>query len=342
MIILTNIYDYVMKKQEEIKEINTIDAMILTRITYFHWENILDKVPCELENLNSLFTRIKMNSKDEKLLSLIVNSLRFKKIKVIRVKHVLDEEKEEQFLALTYLLPNKSLFIAFRGTNKSLIGFKEDLNMCYETIPSQKEALDYFNSTKGRKKIYLGGHSKGGNLAMYAAINASPLKRRLIKKVYNFDGPGFLSLDSKFYKMRHKIINYFPENSIVGRLMMNDNIINPVVTSKEGIDAHNMYYWNISLDELEKGNLSLLSNEFHQECLHLLEVINIEKRKHLVNNIFTMILKKKIKSFQEMKLQDIKGYLDEIPKLQKEEKEELLKFIKLLMKIMLPYKKKSI
>lgn len=335
MIILTNIYDYVIKKQEEIKEINTIDAMILTRITYFHWENILDKVPCELENLNSLFTRIKMNSKDEKLLSLIVNSLRFKKIKVIRVKNVFDEEKEEQFLALTYLLPNKALFIAFRGTNKSLIGFKEDLNMSYGVIPSQKEALDYLNTTKGNRRIYLSGHSKGGNLAMYALINTNIVKRSLIKKVYNFDGPGFLSLNKNFYQVRKKIINIFPENDIVGRLMYNDNIFIPIVTSKKGIDAHNMYNWSIINDHFEEGSITKLSNEFHDACLLLLDKINVNKRKHLVNEIYSLILKSKITSIKELNLNDIKMYISNIEKINNEEKEALIGFLKIFMKMII-------
>ena len=331
---MKNIYDYISKYQDEIKEINTIDAMIFSRITYIHFELIEDKLPIKIKDLKHLLEEVKTNSKDRKLIEMLSCSKRFQNIKIIRMKHVLDKEKEEHFLGIT-LSFNNDIFIAFRGTNKNIIDYKEDLNMSYMSIPSQIEAKDYVNSEKTLKRIYLGGHSKGGNLAMYAGIHANLVKRNQIKKIYNFDGPGFLVLDRDFYNMKSKIINFFPENDIVGRLMYNDNEIISIVTDKSGIEAHNMYHWSIINDDLERGELTKNSDEFHNSCIDLLENIDVSKRKIIIDYLFELILKGEIKGISTLNFDDIKKYISDVPKIDKNDKEKLLDFMKKFLKCLI-------
>jgi len=334
---MKNIYNYVLEYQnEEIKEINTIDAMVFARLSYLHLEEVQDKLPVKIKDLNSVIEHLKTNSYDKKLVELVSNAKRFKELEIERCHYILDKERECQFFAITIILPNNEAFISFRGTNRNIIGYKEDLNMSYMTIPAQEEAVNYLNSELSFKKYYLGGHSKGGNMAMYAGIYAKYMRRSKIKKIFNFDGPGFLELDDKFYLMRKKIINYFPECSIVGRLMQNDNYINAIKVSKSGIEAHNLYNWKVIRDDLEYGLLSCNSDAFHESCLKLLSVIDKEKRKIIIDYLFLLVLKGEIKSIKELTMEDVKKIVNNVPKIEKKDKEELLNFMKSFMKMLLP------
>lgn len=331
-----NIYDYILNYKEPIQdEITTLDALIFSRLSYIHFENILDKLPLTINNLLPYLEDIKTNQKDYKLVTLLSNNPRFKDLKITRCQNILDKEKEEQFLAITIKLP-KALFLSFRGTNKNIIGFKEDMNMCYGEIPSQIDAKEYVNSEKTEDSIYLGGHSKGGNLAMYAGIHANAIKKQLIKKIYNFDGPGFLEIKSNFKRMKDKITNYFPECSIVGRLMQNEAEIIPVKTTKEGIEAHNLYYWEIENNSLLEGSLKEISNNFYQATQEILLSIPKDRRKIIVDYMYKLILEGKIKNLKEIDLTSIKEMINHAPRLLKEEKNALFKYLKCLIKSSMP------
>ena len=332
---MKNIYDYILNYQnKKIDELTPVDAMIFARISYIHFENILDKIPLKLSELVFYLDTLKTNTKDKKLIEMLSSTKRFQNIEVIRCQNILDNKKEEQFLAITLSLENL-LFIAFRGTNKNIIGYKEDLNMSFMTIPAQLDALKYVNEEKGIKPIYLGGHSKGGNLAMYAGIHANIIKSKLIKRIYNFDGPGFLELDNKFYKKRKKIINYYPEHDIVCMLMRNDNEFISVVSDKKGIEAHNMYHWSIINDDLELGTIKENSLQFHNACINLIDKIDINKRKIIIDYLFELIMKGEIKGLKELKIEDIKKYINDVPKIDKKDREELMQFMKSFLKCLL-------
>ena len=215
---MKNIYDYIIEcGNNELMEINELDALIFTRLSYIHIENLCNKLPFRIDDLNNYLDQIKISSKDKKLVNLLSQSRRFKDLVIKRCNFVFDEKKIVQFFALTILLPNNRLFIAFRGTDKSLTGLMEDLELSYREIPSQILAIQYIENENSLKKIYMGGHSKGGNLAQYAFLKSNLLLKRRIVKVYNFDGPGLL--DNKKSVFSYKIINYYPNCSIIGRML---------------------------------------------------------------------------------------------------------------------------
>lgn len=334
-----NIYDYIKNNNKEIKEINELDALIFARLSYIHIETIKDKLPISISNLSKI-KDLKINKRDFELLNLLKNNQRFKDLEIERCEDILDKDIEEQFTGITIKINSDTIFIAFRGTNKNIIGFKEDMNMCYGMIPSQKSSKDYLNSEKVYKNIYIAGHSKGGNLAMYSGIYSDKKHQKHIKKIYNFDGPGFLKLDKKFYNIKDKIINYFPESSIVGRMMYNDNTIYAVKALKEGIEAHNVYNWIISNNRLKQGKLKKISNDFKASCDHILESIPSDRKKIIIDYIYSLMLKGEISNIKELNIKKIKLLLDNSPKLTIEEKTELTNFFKILIKAMLPKIKK--
>lgn len=332
-----NIYDYIVKNGDnKIVEINNLDALIFVRLSYLHIENIEDKLPISIFDLTEYLDEMKTNERDKKLVNLLKDTKRFRNLVIKRCESILNKENEEQFMAITIFLPKNSLFVGFRGTNKNIYGFKEDLNMCYKVIPSCLDGVKYLEKESKIKKIYVGGHSKGGHIAMYSAANANFETKARIIKVFNFDGPGFLEIKDNFIKMHDKIFNFFPEDSVVGRLLNNSAIIYPVKTEKNGIESHNLYHWMVDDSDFIYGNITKESDKFHDTCLALIKKIPLEKREIVINYFFSLMMQGKIKNIKDLSIDTIKEFIRNTPKLNKEEKNELMIFMKLLFKCCIP------
>lgn len=336
---MKNIYTYIKNNQEVIENINELDALVFAVLSYIHIEDFLIELPIKIKDLAKI-KNIKNNHKDLTLLKMIGQSNRFKNLEIIRYENILDKNLEEQFMAMTIKIDSNTIFISYRGTSNGLTGIKEALNLSYMTVPSQISAKKYLDSEKKFSKVYIGGHSKGGNLAMYAAINTNFFKKIRIKKVYNFDGPGFLSLGRNFYFMRNKIINFLPETSIVGRMMYNDNQIYPVKASKGGIESHIIYTWYINYNTLEKGVISSKSDEFKIMCDKLIETIPDDRRRIIIDCFYDTLFKKRILSIKNLNINKTQSSKNDIPKINENEKEILMSFFKVLVKTSLPTIKK--
>jgi hypothetical protein len=164
------------------------------------------------------------------------------------VNRICDEE-QKQFSAISFLLGNGDVFVAYRGTDDTLVGWKENFNMSFmQPVPAQREAKDYLEyiaeHTNGN--IYVGGHSKGGNLAVYAAVKASKATKSRISAVYNNDGPGFDSdfISGEDYKeIKDRIFTYVPQSSVVGMLLEHEESYTVVKSRQTGIMQHNGLSW---------------------------------------------------------------------------------------------------
>lgn len=161
-------------------------------------------------------------------------------------------DQDTQFAALTYRLPDGTLFLAFRGTDDTLAGWKECFAMSYSpTVPSQRLALDYLVrvAAKYPGKLRLGGHSKGGNLAVWAAVHAPALIRRRILMVYSNDGPGFhrdLTHTPTYRALAPRIVTYVPQASLVGALLHQDPRARTVKSHGRGTAGqHDPFTWEV-------------------------------------------------------------------------------------------------
>ena len=336
-----NIFDYIEKYNDKIDNINTLDAIIFTRLSYLHIEDLKIKLPIKVKDLITFEKDMKCNHNDAKLINLLSKSERFKDIVIKRYKYIEDRETEEVFKAITIEL-NNDLFIAFRGTGKNPIDFKEDMNMSFKIVPSCIEGVKYLEEEKKFNKLFISGHSKGGHIAVFASSHTTFFNKVKIEKVFNFDGPGHANITKEFKSIENKVINYFPEASIVGRIMNSVGEIIPIKTKKGGIEAHSIYNWEVKDNNLIKGELSKNSNLFHEECLNILKVIPKDKREIVINYIFSLMLKGEFKNIKELDLVKVKELINNTPKLEKNEKDELMKFFKVLFKCSMPelnYKK---
>ncbi len=244
---------------------NDVDNLILSICSYLNYEGIVpdfgEGAPILFPEAMKIFLHLPDSYRHkglvvpdaiERLVILTSISPRFQKLRLIGYRSILDKEAETQFAAVSFLLPNDDLFIAFRGTDDNLIGWKEDLNMSFlETIPAQSAATEYLKDAARAYptlRMRVGGHSKGGNLAIYAAVTAEPSVRRRIIKVYSNDGPGFRRsfLDSPAYKaMEPKLISFIPEASLVGTIFDHDENFYYIRSNANGVFQHDPFTWQI-------------------------------------------------------------------------------------------------
>ncbi len=179
------------------------------------------------------------------------DSARFREVYVTGVRDELDESEGKQFAAMTFLLPDNSLFIAYRGTDDTLVGWHEDFQLSFlSPTPSQQSAAAYLCEMAGLFKgaIRLGGHSKGGNLAIYAAVQAPVEVRERIVRAYSNDGPGFTEemVASEGYRaMEDKLLTLLPQSSIVGMLLEQSGPYEVVKSTNMRLLQHDPFSWQI-------------------------------------------------------------------------------------------------
>ena len=185
-------------------------------------------------------------------LHLAAQTKRFSEVKILGYICHNDEETTMQFAAVTFLLPNGEIYVAYRGTDDTLLGWKEDLIMSYAPyVATQQEALEYLKYISEQipnKAIYTGGHSKGGNLAVYAAVKAPEEIKKRLKGVYNNDGPGFQEefLQTEEYKLVSPLIHTFiPESSIVGMLLEHEESYQVISSSAKAFLQHAPLSWEV-------------------------------------------------------------------------------------------------
>ena len=191
---------------------------------------------------------------DTRLLSALAQSGRFGSMRLSGYVNQIDPEEQKQFSAITVHLEDGSVFIAFRGTDNSLIGWREDFNMSYlPTVPSQHDAVAYLESAAQQAGggLRLGGHSKGGNLAVYAASFCAEILQSRILEVYNNDGPGFdaeVISRGGYQAIKDRIHTFVPQSSVIGMLLEHEEAYTVIHSTQTGIMQHDIYSWEVTRD----------------------------------------------------------------------------------------------
>lgn len=318
-----NILDYIDWRGDltfEQAPLNEVDGLALSLISYADFDGIVPSGMEEgirIEAAVKKYFEIRDIEKEKQARSMTRNapeiiekmgqSRRFKDLRLINYVNFLDIELQEQFCAVSVILDKKTIFISYRGTDDNIVGWKEDFNMCFlEEVPAQKDALRYLEEVANiwRGKIYLGGHSKGGNLATYAAINAlSPVKKRILR-VFNNDGPGFsesLIKSDKYRSMSDKIYKVVPQSSFIGMLFNHDERV-AVVSSKESVAfQHNATTWEIIGDHfVYKDGLSDLGLIMDKTMTAWLDAQDEETRIHSIETIFGMLENSGVKTLGDI------------------------------------------
>jgi len=254
---MANIFDYLTDVQYDSfydLPLNELDVLALTELTYLPFDDLLDQ---SVNRLSDVATRVPRdsnmltNKERLQLLDQLSTHKRFKNSKLSNFVNDIDVELQKQFAAMTYRLNLDTYLIVFRGTDDSIIGWKEDFHMTYmNEIPAQKHALTYledFFKQHPKQKVLIAGHSKGGNLAVFAASQIQPELQEKISAIYTYDAPGLqahLTETTGYQDIIPKIHRYVPQGSVIG--MMLEVPDTPIVVRSlalGGIAQHNTFSW---------------------------------------------------------------------------------------------------
>ena len=239
---------------------NAVDALIFSTLAYVSYGPLAQSLPGQAVSLRQcageFFTlpdresRVRVK-RDMELLDRAAATLRFGQCRLCMYHSKFLPEQETQFAAMTFLLDDGSLIVTFRGTDNSLVGWKEHFNMTFQqTIPAQRLAQQYVRDValELAAPMRIAGHSKGGNLAVFAAARTSPMLRKRIVEVFNNDGPGFTQYmigDPGYAAMVPRIRTYIPQSSVIGMLLEHEEPYQVVRSKNVGIMQHDPYSWEV-------------------------------------------------------------------------------------------------
>ncbi|KFI98042.1 DUF2974 domain-containing protein [Bifidobacterium stellenboschense] len=250
-------------------------------------------------------------------------SPRFAQTRLGAVAEHVNPGEQTQFAAMTFMLPDGrdwrgrprvknptrggTLVIAFRGTDDSLIGWKEDFNMAFQyPVPAQRAASAYLDMVARlwRGPIVLTGHSKGGNLAVYAAMNADAEVQRRIRHVYSLDGPGFppnVVTSRQYLDIQPKVTKIVPSSSIVGQIFETPEPCRVVTSDSDGIMQHFSFSWQVEGDRfVTEPDLASSSQLFNQSLNAWMAGLTIEQRERAVDALFAVLHANGATTFSEV------------------------------------------
>lgn len=356
---------------------NQVDYLILSNLAYVHLDGIDFSHPMTLSEAFVLYQQLnELNKKEVNpifneshyLFEEVVQSKRYCHIKIINYINEVNDQFIEQFSATSFLLENDTLFIGFRGTDDSLVGWHENfLMLCDDIIPShlsalkylndmsdynhihffhtlknknlghfKKRILSYFRYKKEGLPIILGGHSKGGNLAMYAGCFVDERIQNRIDKIYNYDGPGFqenITHTIEYQRMLPRIISYIPHYSFFGIVLCHEEKYEVVHSQLKGLNQHNSFSWTVTKDDFIKDELSFESVQFAVKIILFLEKLSYEDKKNFITMMFELFHSLHLYTFTDlshMTYKHILSAIKEISSFDNKMKKILIDFIRIL------------
>ena len=316
---MANVCDYVRWRGDltlEQSEFNEIDNLILARFSYFPFDKIIrENEIATIKELSRRFsnqdvTKLPILWKDDvELFPLMGNSKRFGGMLATKYINKIDAEQEKQFSAITVLMPDGTIYVSYRGTDNTIVGWKEDFNMSFKShIASQISAKQYLEEIAKEypsSKIIIGGHSKGGNIAVYAATFASKDVKDRIINVYNNDGPGFCEdviETPEYQEILPRVHTYIPQSSIIGRLMNHKEKYTIVESVQKGIMQHDLYSWQVLGKEFVTLKKLTNESEFIDKTIKdWLENVEPEKREQVIDAVFEILNTTEAQTMKELK-----------------------------------------
>ena len=318
---MADIFDYLRKRGSvpfEEDPFNEVDNLVLAMLSYTDFDGILD------DSFNTTSLNIADRKYFEKhsraearksifhfiraplLMDGMLKGNRFRETTLTKYVDIINSDKDMQMAAVTFLLSDGSAYVAFRGTDTTVAGRKEDFNMSYmpETA-GQLSAVRYLNEVGAEIKgpIRVGGHSKGGNFAVYASAFCDREIQDRILEVYTNDGPGFRSevMEREAYKrILPRVVSIVPDTSIVGMLLTN-NVGHIVVKSKDvGLLQHNALTWMVDQNRFRHTKQSAFGSFINRSQKEWLSNLDDKSREMFVNTLFSFFEATGMDTFDEM------------------------------------------
>ena len=356
---MANMEDYIKWRGDlsfEQDPFNEVDGLILTQLGYLDLGGVVpawnEKNSISMAKLIEKYwlknppaempDKIGIVRNPARLFGLLKESRRFSELIFANYINRVDKEKQEQFAAMTTWIPDGSIYVIYRGTDATMVGWRENLNMSYlNQVPAQLEAVSYLERVFEwtNFKLRLGGHSKGGNLAVYAAMHISAEISGRIVSVDNYDGPGFRTAITKrpeYSQTMEKVRTYLPESSVIGRLMEHSEKYRVIKADATGLWQHDAFTWQIEGNSFVYAEaLDAESDMVELTVKQWLEKIDESERKQFVDTLFDVLAAAKIETVSDlanMKWKDAAEFLKVMNNLDDRQKREFRRVINLFWK----------
>lgn len=324
-----NILDYIKWRGDltfDERKLNEVDSLIFSILSYENYDGILNENNTKTISQTAdeffqkydeetLKKRVTMTNRSYELLKAAAHTRRFGNIKMMNYINEVEETQNLQFSAVTFVKEGHWKYIAFRGTDDTIVGWKEDFCMSYKNeVLSQRKAVEYLTKITSEQSImmrffdkgeyYVGGHSKGGNLAMYASAFANEKVLNKIRRIDNFDGPGFSKEiwgRSHIQKILPQIHTFIPTSSVFGRLFAHPENVSVIKSDATGLRQHDAFSWHTESDHLVyMPEVSPKSDKALSILNGLLEEYGEEDREKMVNSLFKVFENLQIKTLSDL------------------------------------------
>jgi hypothetical protein len=315
-----NIINYINKYGDntfEEKELNEVDKLIFALLSYVNYEGIVShnsRNKKTIEEVGNEYFR-KYNKKFIKkniiairngisLLDLLRTKKRYKNLLVYNYTYVGNDSA--QFSAISIEINPKLIYVSFEGTDHLISGWEEDFKMSYMfPVDAQKKAIQYLNKHFIFKncKLIVGGHSKGGNLALISSMYSIYFVRNKIEATYSYDGPGLRKEQfesDRYKKIESKFKHIIPNYSIIGLLLRHSDNYIVVKSNRMGIMAHDARYWQVTDTDFVRVELSKFSKILDQGLLRWMDRYDNLQREKFVVEVFNMFRRTNITSLTDI------------------------------------------
>ncbi|MGN0403460.1 MAG: DUF2974 domain-containing protein [Acetatifactor sp.] len=284
-----------------------VDSLALCQLSYLKFEGMVPQLgenrpAVTLRSLQrhpdyeKLFADVRFEEDNRALIESMLARRRYRNLKLNFYINLVAKQWETQFSAVTYVLDDGTVYVAYRGTDETIIGWKEDFNMAFlYPVPGQEYSVKYLNRVASgfHGPLYVGGHSKGGNLAVYSAMNCKPEIQERICKIYSLDGPGFrpeVLQESNYHMIADRIVKILPHSSLVGMLFESDMRFKVVESKTFGLMQHDPYTWQVEGDHLKRVDSIYESRKRMDNTLNTWVLsLNQKQLKTFVNTLFEVI-----------------------------------------------------
>ncbi len=298
---------------------NEVDSLIFSWLVFLRWEAVQEDLRTDIGvPLRDFFraecfegmTRLLPFTEDSlRLLTAVVASPRFRQVLLYHYRHDGNAayRASQQFGAVTFRISDKLAYVAFRGTDLSLAGWREDLELALtESIPAQILAKKYLNEVADDLPgdILVGGHSKGGNLAVYAAAKCVRRVQDRLRAIYSHDGPGFLSAELKqkcFVRVRERIHKTVPQSSLVGMIFEQEGDYKIVRSNQLSLSQHNPFSWQV-----EEGSFVYMqqltpdAKVLYHKLNNWIKSLSDDEIRRFIDGVFLVMEKTGINDFSEL------------------------------------------
>lgn len=315
-----NIVDYVELQMEnfETKKFNLVDSLVLSQFAYIHFGEVVpgltdDKEPVRIgellkaEHITNMLHHVRDAKSNQRLLLALGMSPRYRNIRMCCYMESFNKTEQKQFAAVTYLLDHETAYVAYRGTDSTIVGWKEDFNMAFiSPIPAQQEGVSYLNAVakKYDHVLMVGGHSKGGNVAVYSSMECQANIQDRIISIYSHDGPGFrdeVFTGEKYARVKTRIHKTLPQSSLVGMLLQHQEDYLVVESKEFWFMQHDPFSWVVDQGDFQyTEDITGGAEHINKVINQWLSSLDDEKRELFITTLYSVIESLGVVTFSDL------------------------------------------